>query len=215
MQATRRSSTTSMRRSGVRLLLILLCPVLLFIAWNGLRSHAVPPGTGERSAVPPPRPAASPEPPARRLLADRFRGALGDRRTVATAAGHAARHAVRTSCARLRRAPRIGCSAWSVSVSRHGPVTRRRPRPPPCGSNWASGCSSSSPLAVGGHAWPDWGASAGGWSSGSSGRRSGVSSRPGLTVLFGAPGGVLLYVVGGRSSSPCPTAPGSANDWGA
>src|SRR5271163_1412152 len=49
-------------------LIILLVLVLLLVAWNALRSVQYRRAVAQGAPYPPPRPATSPEPPARRLL---------------------------------------------------------------------------------------------------------------------------------------------------
>src|ERR1700728_2328750 len=56
---------TALARQGA---LILVMLVLLFVAWNGLRSLQYRRAMAQGATFPPPRPVTSPEPPARRVL---------------------------------------------------------------------------------------------------------------------------------------------------
>jgi cytochrome oxidase Cu insertion factor (SCO1/SenC/PrrC family) len=176
--------------------LILVMLVLLFVAWNGLRSLQYRRAVANGDQFPPPRSIVPPEAPARRLLRIGF-GALWivdgllqlqqamplDMPTTVL------RPAASTSPAWVKDLVDFGVDAWT-----------RHPTTAAASAVWIQiGIGVFLLVAPRGR----WSRAAGLTSVGWGlvvwvfGEAFGGIFAPGLTVLFGAPGGVLLYVVAG------------------
>jgi cytochrome oxidase Cu insertion factor (SCO1/SenC/PrrC family) len=177
-------------------LIILLVLVLLLVAWNALRSLQYRRAVAQGAPYPPPRPATSPEPPARRLLRLGF-GALWvvdgllqlQQAMPLGMPGTVLRPAAATSPHWVVHLVNFGAEVWT-----------RHPTSAAAAAVWIQlGLGMFLLVAPRGR----WSRLAGLGSVGWGlivwvfGEAFGGIFAPGLTVLFGAPGGVLLYVVAG------------------
>jgi cytochrome oxidase Cu insertion factor (SCO1/SenC/PrrC family) len=176
--------------------LILVVLLLLFIAWNGLRSLQYRRAVAQGAPFPPPRPATCPEPAARRLLRITFAalwvldGLLQLQQDMPLRLpSDVLRPAASTSPEWVQRLVGFGVDVWT-----------RHPTSAAASSVWIQ-------LGIGMFLLV---APRGSWS-----RLAGLTSvawglivwvfgeafgglfAPGFTILFGAPGGVLLYVIAG------------------
>jgi cytochrome oxidase Cu insertion factor (SCO1/SenC/PrrC family) len=177
-------------------LIILLFLVVLLVAWNALRSLQYRRAVAQGAPYPPPRPAISPEPPARRLLRLSF-GALW----VIDGLLQLQQAMPLGMPGSVLRPSASGSPDWVVRLVNFGAeVWTRHPTSAAAAAVWIQ-------LGIGMFLLV---APRGRWS-----RLAGLGSvtwglivwifgeafgglfAPGLTVLFGAPGGVLLYVVAG------------------
>jgi cytochrome oxidase Cu insertion factor (SCO1/SenC/PrrC family) len=176
-------------------LLILLVLVLLLVAWNALRSLQYRRAVAQGAPYPPPRPATSPEPPARRLLRLGF-GALWVLDGLLQL-----QQAMPLGLPGVLRPAADGSPAWVVRLVNFGAeVWTRHPTSAAAAAVWIQlGLGMFLLVAPRGR----WSRLAGLGSVGWGlvvwvfGEAFGAIFAPGLTVLFGAPGGVLLYVVAG------------------
>ena len=181
---------------GRQAALILLVLVLLFVAWNGLRSLQYRRAVARGAQFPPPRPATSPEPVARRVLRIGF-GALWvvdgllqlQQAMPLGMASNVLRPSAATSPEWVQRLVGFGVEVWT-----------RHPTTAAASAVWIQlGIGIFLLVAPRGR----WSRLAGLGSVGWGlvvwvfGEAFGGIFAPGLTVLFGAPGGVLLYVVAG------------------
>ena len=181
---------------GRQAALILLVLVLLFVAWNGLRSLQYRRAVARGAQFPPPRPATSPEPPARRVLRIGF-GALWvvdgllqlQQAMPLGMPSNVLRPAASSSPEWVQRLVGFGVEVWT-----------RHPTTAAASAVWIQlGIGIFLLVAPRGR----WSRLAGLGSVGWGlvvwvfGEAFGGLFAPGLTVLFGAPGGVLLYVVAG------------------
>jgi len=181
---------------GRQAALILLVLVLLFIAWNGLRSLQYRRATANGLPFPPERRVASPEPPARRLLRISFGvlwlvdGLLQLQQAMPLGMPSAVlRPAASTSPEWVQRLVGFGVDVWT-----------RHPTSAAASAVWIQlGIGIFLLVAPRGR----WSRLAGLGSVGWGlivwvfGEAFGGIFAPGLTVLFGAPGGVLIYVIAG------------------
>jgi cytochrome oxidase Cu insertion factor (SCO1/SenC/PrrC family) len=181
---------------GRQAALILVLLVLLFVAWNGLRSLQYRRAVAQGLPYPPPHAATSPEPPARRVLRIGF-GALWvidgllqlqSAMPLGMATG-VLRPAASTSPEWVQHLVGFGVETWT-----------RHPTAAAASAVWIQlGIGTFLLVAPRGR----WSRLAGLGSVGWGlvvwvfGEAFGGLFAPGLTVLFGAPGGVLLYVVAG------------------
>jgi cytochrome oxidase Cu insertion factor (SCO1/SenC/PrrC family) len=177
-------------------LIILLFLVLLLVAWNALRSLQYRRAVARGAPYPPPRPPTSPEPPARRLLRLGF-GALW----------------VVDGLLQLQQAMPLGLPGgvlrpaasgspdWVVRLVNFGAeVWTRHPTSAAAAAVWIQLGLGLFLLVAPRGRWSrlaGLGSVAWGLVVWVFGEAFGAIFAPGLTVLFGAPGGVLLYVVGG------------------
>jgi cytochrome oxidase Cu insertion factor (SCO1/SenC/PrrC family) len=181
---------------GRQALLILALVLLLFIAWNGLRSLQYRRALTSGGQFPPPRRLVSPEAPARRLLRIGF-GALWvidgllqlQQSMPLGMPSDVLRPAASGSPEWVQRLVGFGVEAWT-----------RHPTAAATSAVWIQlGIGAFLLVAPRGR----WSRLAGLGSVGWGlvvwvfGEAFGGLFAPGLTVLFGAPGGVLLYVVAG------------------
>jgi cytochrome oxidase Cu insertion factor (SCO1/SenC/PrrC family) len=181
---------------GRQALLILALVLLLFIAWNGLRSLQYRRALASGGQFPPPRRIVSPEAPARRLLRIGF-GALWvidgllqlQQAMPLGMPSEVLRPAASGSPEWVQRLVGFGVEAWT-----------RHPTAAATSAVWIQlGIGVFLLVAPRGR----WSRLAGLGSVGWGlvvwvfGEAFGGLFAPGLTVLFGAPGGVLLYVVAG------------------
>jgi cytochrome oxidase Cu insertion factor (SCO1/SenC/PrrC family) len=177
-------------------LIILLVLVLLFVAWNALRSQQYRRAVAQGTPYPPPRPATSPEPPARRLLRLGF-GALWvvdgllqlQQAMPLGLPGDVLRPAAAGSPDWVVRLVNFGVEAWA-----------RHPTSAAAAAVWIQLGLGLFLLVAPRGRWSrlaGLGSVAWGLVVWVFGEAFGAIFAPGLTVLFGAPGGVLLYVVGG------------------
>jgi cytochrome oxidase Cu insertion factor (SCO1/SenC/PrrC family) len=181
---------------GRQAALILVLLVLLFVAWNGLRSLQYRRAVAQGLPYPTPHAATSPEPPARRVLRIGF-GALWvidgllqlqSAMPLGMATG-VLRPAASTSPEWVQHLVGFGVETWT-----------RHPTAAAASAVWIQlGIGTFLLVAPRGR----WSRLAGLGSVGWGlvvwvfGEAFGGLFAPGLTVLFGAPGGVLLYVVAG------------------
>jgi cytochrome oxidase Cu insertion factor (SCO1/SenC/PrrC family) len=181
---------------GRQALLILLVALLLFIAWNGLRSMQYRRAVASGGQFPPPRRPVPPEPPARRLLRIGF-GALWvidgllqlQQSMPLGLPSDVLRPAAFASPQWVQRLVGFGVDTWT-----------RHPTAAASSAVWIQlGIGILLLLAPRGR----WSRLAGLGSVGWGlvvwvfGEAFGGLFAPGLTVLFGAPGGALLYVMAG------------------
>ena len=181
---------------GRQALLILLLVLFLFIAWNGLRSMQYRRALASGGQFPPPRRFVPPEPPARRLLRIGF-GALWvidgllqlQQSMPLGMPSNVLQPAASSSPDWVQRLVGFGVEAWT-----------RHPTAAATSAVWIQlGIGVFLLVAPRGR----WSRLAGLGSVGWGlvvwvfGEAFGGLFAPGLTVLFGAPGGVLLYVVAG------------------
>jgi len=184
---------TALGRQG---LLILAALLLLFVAWNGLRSLQYRKAVARGEAFPPPRPHGAPEPPARRMLRIGFGvlwvidGLLQLQQAMPLGMpASVLRPAASGSPEWVQRLVGFGVEAWT-----------RHPTSAAASAVWIQ-VGIGMFLLVAPRGW--WSRLAGLGSVGWGlvvwvfGEAFGGLFAPGLTVLFGAPGGVLLYVVAG------------------
>jgi cytochrome oxidase Cu insertion factor (SCO1/SenC/PrrC family) len=181
---------------GRQAALILVLLLVLFIAWNGLRSLQYRRAMASGGQFPPPRRVVSPEPPARRLLRIGF-GALWvvdgllqlQQAMPLGLPSEVLRPAASASPDWVQRLVGFGVETWT-----------RHPTAAATSAVWIQlGIGMFLLVAPRGR----WSRLAGLGSVGWGlvvwvfGEAFGGLFAPGLTVLFGAPGGVLLYVVAG------------------
>jgi cytochrome oxidase Cu insertion factor (SCO1/SenC/PrrC family) len=184
---------TALAHQGLIILLIL---VLLLVAWNALRSLQYRRALAQGAPYPPPRPATSPEPPARRVLRLGF-GALW----VVDGLLQIQQAMPLGMPGSVLRPGADGSPHWVVRLVNFGAeVWTRHPTSAAASAVWIQlGIGLFLLVAPRGR----WSRLAGLGSVGWGlvvwvfGEAFGAIFAPGLTVLFGAPGGVLLYVVGG------------------
>jgi cytochrome oxidase Cu insertion factor (SCO1/SenC/PrrC family) len=184
---------TALARQGA---LILVMLVLLFVAWNGLRSLQYRRAMAQGAQFPPPRPVTSPEPPARRLLRLGF-GALWvvdgllqlQQSMPLGMPSSVLRPGASTSPEWVQRLVGFGVEAWT-----------RHPTSAAAAAVWIQLGIGMFLLVAPRGRWSrlaGLGSMAWGLIVWVFGEAFGGLFAPGLTVLFGAPGGVLLYVVAG------------------
>jgi cytochrome oxidase Cu insertion factor (SCO1/SenC/PrrC family) len=177
-------------------LLILLVLILLFIAWNALRSQQYRRAVALGAPFPPPRPATSPEPPARRLLRLGF-GALW----VVDGLLQLQQAMPLDMPSAVLRPAASGSPEWVVRLVNFGAETwTRHPTSAAASAVWIQLGIGMFLLVAPRGRWSrvaGLGSVAWGLIVWVFGEAFGALFAPGLTVLFGAPGGVLLYVVGG------------------
>jgi cytochrome oxidase Cu insertion factor (SCO1/SenC/PrrC family) len=181
---------------GRQAVLILVVLLLLFVAWNGLRSLQYKRAVASGEQFPPPRRLITPEPPARRVLRIGF-GALWvidgllqlQQSMPLGLPSNVLRPAASSSPEWVQRLVGFGVEAWT-----------RHPTAAATSAVWIQlGIGLFLLVAPRGR----WSRLAGLGSVGWGmvvwvfGEAFGGLFAPGLTVLFGAPGGVLLYVIGG------------------
>jgi cytochrome oxidase Cu insertion factor (SCO1/SenC/PrrC family) len=177
-------------------LLILAVLVLLFVAWNALRSQQYRRAVARGASFPPPRPVTAPEPPARRVLRLGF-GALWvvdgllqlQQAMPLGLPGTVLRPAASGSPEWVVRLVNFGAEAWT-----------RHPTSAAASAVWIQLGLGMFLLVAPRGRWSrlaGLGSVAWGLVVWVFGEAFGALFAPGLTVLFGAPGGVLLYVVGG------------------
>jgi cytochrome oxidase Cu insertion factor (SCO1/SenC/PrrC family) len=181
---------------GRQALLILLVVLLLFVSWNGLRSLQYRKAVARGDHFPPPRPASSPEPSGRRVVRIGFAvlwiidGLLQLQQAMPLGmASNVLQPAASTSPGWVQHLVGFGVDTWS-----------RHPTSAAASAVWIQlGIGMFLLVAPRGR----WSRAAGLASVGWGlvvwvfGEALGGLLAPGLTVLFGAPGGVLLYVVAG------------------
>jgi cytochrome oxidase Cu insertion factor (SCO1/SenC/PrrC family) len=181
---------------GRQAALILVLLVLLFVAWNGLRSLQYRRAVAQGVPFPPPRPVTSPEPLARRVLRIGFGGLwvidglLQLQQAMPLGmASDVLRPAASTSPEWVQRLVGFGVEAWT-----------RHPTSAAASAVWIQlGIGVFLVVAPRGR----WSRLAGLGSVGWGlvvwvfGEAFGGLLAPGLTILFGAPGGVLVYVIAG------------------
>jgi cytochrome oxidase Cu insertion factor (SCO1/SenC/PrrC family) len=175
---------------------ILVVSLLLFVAWNGLRSMQYRRAEVRGIPFPPPRPSSSPEPPARRLLRISFAalwvvdGLLQLQQAMPLGLPSSVlQPAASTSPAWVQRLVGFGVELWT-----------RHPTSAAASAVWIQiGIGMLLLVAprgrwsrLAGLASISWGLIV--WIFGEA---FGGLLAPGLTILFGAPGGVLLYVIAG------------------
>ena len=181
---------------GRQAALILVVLVLLFVAWNGLRSLQYRRAVARGAQFPPPRPATSPEPVARRVLRLGF-GALW----VIDGLLQLQQAMPLGMASSVLRPSAAGSPEWVQRLVGFGvEVWTRHPTTAAASAVWIQlGIGIFLLVAPRGR----WSRLAGLGSVGWGlvvwvfGEAFGGLFAPGLTVLFGAPGGVLLYVVAG------------------
>ncbi len=177
-------------------LLILLVLVLLFMAWNALRSLQYRRAVASGAPFPPPRPATSPEPPARRLLRLGF-GALW----VVDGLLQLQQAMPLGLPSTVLRPAASGSPEWVVRLVNFGAeVWTRHPTSAAASAVWIQLGVGMFLLVAPRGRWSrvaGLGSVAWGLVVWVFGEAFGALFAPGLTVLFGAPGGVLLYIVGG------------------
>jgi cytochrome oxidase Cu insertion factor (SCO1/SenC/PrrC family) len=184
---------TALAHQGLIILLIL---VLLLVVWNALRSLQYRRAVAQGAPYPPPRPATTPEPPARRVLRLGF-GALW----VVDGLLQIQQAMPLGMPGNVLRPSAAGSPHWVVRLVDFGAeVWTRHPTSAAAAAVWIQlGLGLFLLVAPRGR----WSRLAGLGSVGWGlvvwvfGEAFGAIFAPGLTVLFGAPGGVLLYVVGG------------------
>ena len=129
--------------------------------------------------------------------AGRFRCHLAVRRDPAGAAADGGRPGRPGDPADRGPVTRLGAAPGELRRDHLGLPPRRRPPRRRCGSRSGSGSGCSSRCAAGPPGSPGWPRSAWGLVVWAFGEAFGGIFAPGLTVLFGAPGAVLIYVVAG------------------
>jgi cytochrome oxidase Cu insertion factor (SCO1/SenC/PrrC family) len=176
--------------------LILLVLLLLFVAWNGIRTLQYRRAVATGGQFPPPRSVLAPEPPARRLLRIGFG-------TVWIVDGLLQLQAAMPLGlpSQVLKPAASGSPAWVQDLVNFGAdIWTRHPTSAATSAVWIQ-------LGIGAFLLV---APRGRWSRGAGivslgwgmvvwvfGEAFGGIFAPGLTVLFGAPGGVLLYIVAG------------------
>jgi cytochrome oxidase Cu insertion factor (SCO1/SenC/PrrC family) len=181
---------------GRQAALILVVMLLLFVAWNGLRSLQYRRAVARGEPYPPPRQQSAPEPPARRLLRIGFGvlwvidGLLQLQQAMPLGMPSSVlRPAASGSPEWVQRLVGFGVETWT-----------RHPTSAAASAVWIQ-LGIGMFLLVAPRGW--WSRLAGLGSVGWGlvvwvfGEAFGGLFAPGFTVLFGAPGGVLLYVVAG------------------
>jgi cytochrome oxidase Cu insertion factor (SCO1/SenC/PrrC family) len=181
---------------GRQAALILVVLVFLFVAWNGLRSLQYRRAVAQGAPFPPPRPVVSPEPPARRLVRLSFGslwvvdGLLQLQQAMPLGMPSSVlRPGASTSPEWVQRLVGFGVEAWS-----------RHPTSAAAAAVWIQLGIGMFLLVAPRGRWSrlaGLGSVAWGLIVWVFGEAVGGLFAPGLTVLFGAPGGVLLYVVAG------------------
>jgi cytochrome oxidase Cu insertion factor (SCO1/SenC/PrrC family) len=177
-------------------LIILLVLVLLLVAWNALRSLQYRRAVAQGAPYPPPRQATAPEPPARRLLRLGF-GALW----VVDGLLQLQQAMPLGLPGNVLRPAASGSPEWVVRLVNFGAeVWTRHPTSAAAAAVWIQLGLGMFLLVAPRGRWSrlaGLGSVAWGLIVWVFGEAFGAIFAPGLTVLFGAPGGVLLYVVAG------------------
>jgi len=177
-------------------LIILLVLVLLFVAWNALRSRQYRRAVASGTPFPVPSPASSPEPPARRLLRLGF-GALW----VVDGLLQLQQAMPLGMATTVLRPAASGSPDWVVRLVNFGAeVWTRHPTSAAASAVWIQVGIGMLLLVAPRGRWSrlaGLGSVAWGLIVWVFGEAFGAIFAPGLTALFGAPGGVLLYVVAG------------------